>query len=105
MGLSVEVSPDHKVVTIAIEGKFDYTLYRAFRESYKPYTDSGISYVLNLAKADYMDSSALGMLLQLREHAGGDAAQVRIVNCSPPLAKVLKIANFQRLFAIEGRVS
>lgn len=105
MGLSAEASPDHKVVTVTIEGRFDFTLYRVFREAYRPYKESGTTYVLDLAKADYMDSSALGMLLQLREHAGGDAAMIRIINCRPFLAKVLKIANFQRLFTIEANVS
>lgn len=101
MGLSVEALPDGKVVTVAIDGRFDFTLYRAFRDAYQPYTESGTSYVLDFAKADYMDSSALGMLLQLREHAGGEHANIRIINCRPFLAKILKIANFQRLFAIE----
>ncbi len=105
MGLSVEASPDNKVVTLAIDGRFDFTLYRAFREAYTPFKEAGTTYVLDLAKADYMDSSALGMLLQLREHAGADTATIRIINCRPSLAKILKIANFQRLFAIEASVS
>ncbi len=105
MGLSVEASPDNKVVTVTIDGRFDFTLYRDFREAYAPYKESGTTYVLDLAKAEYMDSSALGMLLQLREHAGGEAATIRIINCRPSLAKILKIANFQRLFTIEAHVS
>ena len=105
MGLSVEASPDSKVVTVAIDGRFDFTVYRAFREAYSPYKASETTYVLDLAKADYMDSSALGMLLQLREHAGGETAKIRIINCRPSLAKILKIANFQRLFAIEANPS
>lgn len=105
MGLSVEASPDNKVVTLTIDGRFDFTLYRAFREAYQPYKDAGTTYVLDLARAEYMDSSALGMLLQLREHVGADGAEIRIINCRPFLAKILKIANFQRLFAIEVNVS
>lgn len=105
MGVSVDVSPDHKVVTVTIDGRFDFTLYRVFREAYTSYKDPATTYVLDLARVDYMDSSALGMLLQLREHAGGEAARVRIINCRPSLARILKIANFQRLFAIEANVS
>jgi HptB-dependent secretion and biofilm anti anti-sigma factor len=105
MGLSVEASPDNKMVTVTIDGRFDFTLYRAFRDAYTPYKESGTTYVLDLAKADYMDSSALGMLLQLREHAGGETAKIRIINCRPSLTKILKIANFQRMFAIEATVS
>ncbi len=50
--------------------------------------------------ATYLDSSALGMLLLLRDHAGGDAAEVRIVNCNPDVRKILTISNFEQLFEI-----
>ncbi len=54
-----------------------------------------------MTDAEYMDSSALGMLLLLRERAGGDNAQIDIVNCNPGPEKILKAANFNRLFNIE----
>lgn len=102
MAVTVDAAPDKKVVTITIEGRFDFTLYREFRDAYAPYTEPGTAYVLNLAKADYLDSSALGMLLQLREHGGGEDADVRLVKCRPSVARILKIANFHRLFVIEA---
>ncbi len=40
------------------------------------------------------------MLLLLRDHAGGDAAEVRIVNCNPDVRKILTISNFEQLFEI-----
>lgn len=102
MGLTVDATPDNKEVTIAIEGRFDFNLYRPFRDAYLPHTIPGIHYVLNFGATDFMDSSALGMLLQLREHAEGQGAQITIRNCNSTLAKILRIANFQRLFTIEG---
>jgi anti-anti-sigma factor len=54
-----------------------------------------------MSGAEYMDSSALGMLLVLHESAGGNASQVRITNCGEELRNILKIANFYTLFAIE----
>ena len=47
-----------------------------------------------------MDSSALGMLLLLREHAGGDRASIKIVHCQPEVKKILTIANFHPLFCL-----
>ena len=41
------------------------------------------------------------MLLLLRDHAGGDSADVRIVHCNPDVRKVLSISNFEQLFSIE----
>ena len=40
------------------------------------------------------------MLLLWREHAGGDAARIRIINCTPEVRRILGIANFHTLFDI-----
>ena len=47
-----------------------------------------------------MDSSALGMLLLLRDHAGGDNADIALMNISPDVRKILAISNFDKLFKI-----
>ena len=40
------------------------------------------------------------MLLLLRDHAGGDRAQVRLINCSADVFKILAISNFSKLFQL-----
>jgi anti-anti-sigma regulatory factor len=47
-----------------------------------------------------MDSSALGMLLLLREHAGGDRSEIRIVNANTALRGTLRVAGFDKLFTL-----
>jgi anti-anti-sigma regulatory factor len=47
-----------------------------------------------------MDSSALGMLLLLREHAGADRAEIRIVNAGSELRNTFKVAGFDKLFVL-----
>ena len=47
-----------------------------------------------------MDSSALGMLLLLREFAGGDDADIQLVSPNAEIRNVLDIANFGKLFTI-----
>ncbi|MEL6184454.1 MAG: STAS domain-containing protein, partial [Myxococcota bacterium] len=49
-------------VTIAISGRFDFNAHREFREAVKAVSD-GARCVVDLEKATYLDSSALGMLL------------------------------------------
>ena len=56
--------------------------------------------VVDLNGATYLDSSALGMLLLLRDHAGSDKADIRLINCNPDVRKVLSVSNFEQLFAI-----
>ena len=100
MGISTTVSETGDQVTIAVAGKFDFQLYDEFRASYADTAGSGIRYVVDLAETDYLDSSALGMLLLLREHAGGETSDIEISQASPEVKKILDVANFGKLFKI-----
>lgn len=100
MSISTTVSDSGDKVTISVSGKFDFQLYDDFRSAYTDTQGSGTTYEVNLAGTDYLDSSALGMLLLLREHAGGDSSKVEITQISDEVRKVLEVANFGKLFSI-----
>ncbi|MNH48012.1 hypothetical protein D3C79_1115530 [compost metagenome] len=55
---------------------------------------------MDLREATYLDSSALGMLLMLRDYIGGDESQIRVVNTNSDVRKILAISNFDKLFDI-----
>ncbi len=99
--VSQAVSQDNKQVVISISGRFDFSSHQAFRDAYRDLPGLGVEYRVNMSKTEYIDSSALGMLLLLREHAGNDKAQVIIENPSEDVRKVLEIANFQKMFVLE----
>ena len=93
---------DGKVVTICVSGQFNFSEYRNFRDAYQRSLTTGASnYVIDLNGTEYMDSSALGMLLVLREQVGAENADIRIINCNAEIRKVFSIAHFDRLFRIE----
>ena len=98
MNTEVRVEKSRRTVTIAIVGRFDFSCHQAFRRSYENAEDAE-EYVVDLGATDYMDSSALGMLLLLREHAE-PKSRVRIANCRPAVRRILEIANFHTLFAV-----
>ena len=100
MTISSQLSADGQELTITIQGRFDFNTHQAFRDAYQHVGNSAERYVVDLGGATYLDSSALGMLLLLRDHAGGDRANVRLVNCNPDVRKVLSVSNFEQLFAI-----
>lgn len=87
-------------VNLSITGRFDFNDHSSFRDGYKGYAATS-KYNVDMSSTDYMDSSALGMLLLLREHAGGDNAKITISGCKPEIKKILNIANFQKLFDIK----
>lgn len=100
MSINTMVSDGGSKVTIAVAGKFDFQLYDEFRASYADTGGTGIEYVIDLSDTDYLDSSALGMLLLLREHAGGEESRIEITEASTDVKKILDVANFGKLFDI-----
>ncbi len=102
MPLTVRVSETNNAVMIYITGRFDFNLHRDFRHAYEDVQQRlpKPAFTIDLGGTEYMDSSALGMLLLLREYAGGDQAAVSIINARPEVKKILDIANFNRLFKL-----
>lgn len=100
MPVMSEISLDRTTVHIKVSGRFDFSVHREFRDAYRDVEPEG-RYFVDLTEAEYLDSSALGMLLLLHEHAGGEDGQVVLKVRSPQIRKVLTIAKFDRLFHIE----
>lgn len=100
MGVTAQQSDNGQEVTVCVAGRFDYRVYDSFKASYTSIADQGKQINVDLSQTDYMDSSALGMLLMLREHVGR-AAKILLVNPTPDVMRVLAIANFDKLFAIK----
>ena len=100
MGINTTVSETGNQVTISVTGKFDFQLYDEFRASYADTAGNGVEYVVDLSDTEYLDSSALGMLLLLREHAGGESSSIEITQASTEVRKILDVANFGKLFKI-----
>ena len=98
MSVVTEVSPDGEKLTISVKGRFDFAKHQEFRESYENKALTAV--VVDLKEATYLDSSALGMLLLLRDHAGGENSDIRVVNSSSDVRKILAISNFDKLFDI-----
>ena len=101
MAVTSEISDDGATLTIKISGRFDFSSHQDFRKAYESVSQPNLGFVIDMSSAEYLDSSALGMLLLMREHAGGDQADIRIVNCRPQIKNILKVANFAKLFKVE----
>lgn len=99
--IQTQTSSDGKQVTFFLKGRVDFMCHKAFREAYLPYKGPAVEFRVDFRGVEMMDSAGLGILLQLREHAGGETSRVCLMNCKPGIAKILEIANFHHLFTIE----
>ncbi|NEV61333.1 STAS domain-containing protein [Thiorhodococcus minor] len=100
MGVTARSDAEKSQVIISVDGRFDFSQHKAFREAYKDASGKSTKFVVDLSDASYLDSSALGMLLLLREFVGADPKRVRITGANEDVARVLKIANFDKLFTV-----
>lgn len=100
--MQTTVTKDGNKSVIKLTGRFDFNTHREFRSAYESLlTDPEVRLVtVDFAGVDYLDSSALGMLLMLRDKLGGANKEVLLSGVSGNVKQVLDIANFGKLFQI-----
>lgn len=100
MSISYKYEASSKTLNMKLSGRLDFASHSVFSEAYQSESaDSVEQYVLDMADLTYLDSSALGMLLLLKDHAL-KTATISILNCSSDVYKIFEIANFNQLFKI-----
>ncbi len=101
--MQTQVHTDAGIATILLRGRFDFGAHREFKSSYEPPLSAlDIRELeIDMGGVEYLDSSALGMLLILKERAGATNKRVAITNCRGAVKQVLDIANFSKLFEIK----
>lgn len=104
MAGTISATRTDQETTISIKGRFNFEMYSQFRATYNDdIKDKSLirRFIIDLAGTEYIDSSALGLLLMLRgETDDNGKTMVEIVNAQPEVLMVLKVANFHRLFKI-----
>ena len=100
---TIPINTVGRQVILSLSGRFDYTVREEFLKGVDTalVTPSCGELVVDLAGVDYLDSSALGMLLMLRDRCKGANKAVSLANCRGAVKQVLDIANFSRLFPME----
>ncbi len=101
--MSLNTVVNGNIVTISIDGVFDVSVYEPFKESCRVHLNDDVQFVIDMDNTTYMDSSALGMLLLLREKTQGDKDRVKLINVDENVLSILEIAQFQQLFNIQAK--
>lgn len=99
MPISTHVS--NSTLTISISGRFDFSAHKEFRESIGLALNNDVKSVnVDMRNTEYLDSSALGMLLMLKDKVGKDKEAISLINAKPGVKTILEIANFGQLFKL-----
>jgi len=84
---------------------FDYTVCPDFQRALAPLLESGPKVLLlDLSGVAFMDSSAIGSLITVRNRLLPDGGGVALCSMGDGVAKVLRIADLGKVFAIHADV-
>jgi len=97
MSVNTALSGDNTNLTISIIGSFDYEMVGDFRATYIDKED--LAYTIDLKQTNHLNSTALGMLLNMRNILG-ENTKISIHNCCPEIKKVLRMSRFDKIFEL-----
>lgn len=100
--MDIRISNQGENVLLGMSGRFDFNDHRVLKSTYDPILlMDGVKRIeIDMAEIEYLDSSALGMLMLLRERALAVGKTVVLSRPNPIVAQILDIANFKKLFTI-----
>lgn len=101
MAIETKLSEDGDLLVIKIKGNFDFTMLNEFRQTYCDDSVTPNKYVVDMRDTPTIDSSALGMLLNMKRYLNLPDGNIKIINCNKVVQKVLLITNFNKKFTIE----
>ncbi len=100
--MNIDIHKDDSTARIVLSGRFDFNSHRLFNDT----TDTLLrepdvsELEVDFDEVKYIDSSAMGMLLLLKERAKSAAKSITLLNCKGAVAQVFELSNFRRLFDI-----
>lgn len=96
------VQIDGSIGKIILAGQFDFNSHRDFRQACETViANAAVKEIqIDFDKVSYLDSSALGMLLLLKEKIASANKSLALVNCRDAVKQILEIACFGKIFTI-----
>lgn len=82
------VIKDQKL-TIAIDDKFKFYIHKEIRKAYELINENTKEVIINFEKVDDLDSSAIGMLMQIKERCEPDKIVLKIIGCDDEMKHIL----------------
>ena len=92
-----------KETTIILDRQFDFNCVEDFRRAYdNPEKVVGKkSYIVDFKHTQYIDSSALGMLINMQKKVSEKGGVVKLINPNDQVKKLFVISHFDKKFEIQ----
>jgi HptB-dependent secretion and biofilm anti anti-sigma factor len=89
-----------EVESIRLPSRFDYSVHKQFSDTYLPMLDNMATkeVILEFSLVEYLDSSALGMMVLMQKKMFSKNIKVKIKGARGATDEILKMANMNKLF-------
>jgi len=98
VSITSKIAEHEKKLAIVLDDRFDFSCHGEFRDTYRSVDPNQLEITIDFKNTEYIDSAALGMLLVLRERAGGDKANIILKSCRSSVQQIMDITRFDKLF-------
>lgn len=96
------LSDNDMTFTIGVNGDFNFSLLHEFIAAYSNNeASSAKNIIVDMRMTETVDSSSLGMLLNMKKYLNKADDEIRIINCNAFVGKILDITNFKKKFSID----
>jgi len=92
---------NNEVLVISISGAFDFSMLNDFREAYSCDIDKLSKVIIDMRNTISINSSALGMLLNMQRYLKKEDGEISIINSNEVVKKIFQITHFNKKFNIE----
>ena len=100
MPVENKLTNNNSAVVISIKGKFNFDLRNEFRDAYNVDDYKSKKIIIDLRDTPTIDSSALGMLLNMQRSLDKKDGDIDIINCNPDIFKIFQVTHFEKKFKI-----
>jgi len=101
MTVETKLAVGDDLLVISIKGVFDFSMLDDFRVAYTRDIEQSTRIVIDMRDTLSINSSALGMLLNMQRHLCKADGEIEVINCNDVVKKIFKITHFNKKFSIE----
>lgn len=99
--MEIHVIEGESATTISLKGRFDFQGHQKFRKVVEGLVRAGKSFLsVDLSEVNFIDSSALSMLLLARETCQKAGGSIALIHPQEYVQRVLKLCRFDQLFQV-----
>lgn len=96
------INSSDKELTIVLDKQFDFNCVEEFRKAYDNGENANkTSFLVDFKYTQYIDSSALGMLINLQKKVAKEGGKVKLLNPNEQVKKLFVISHFDKKFDIQ----